>query len=141
MHKIKLNFGELMVKIFYILLLITYVVTLKKNLNNNFNPEAFIGYYVLINILLIYVFGYSCYFLFKYRNSEYDLKIEILKKSRQVSLIATIFLTIQIYILPIKYSLVNYVIFVIATIIIIVMLINQMIRSKKQLNKAFIWLD
>ncbi len=141
MHKIKLNFGELMVKIFYILLLITYVVTLKKNLNNNFNPEAFIGYYVLINILMIYVFGYSCYFLFKYRNSEYDLKIEILKKSRQVSLIATIFLTIQIYILPIKYSLVNYVIFVIATILIIVMLINQMIRSKKQLNKAFIWLD
>ncbi len=140
MHKIKLNFGEVMVKIFYMLLLITYVVTLNKNLNNNFNPEAFIGYYVLINVLMIYVFGYSCYFLFKYRYTEYNLKIEILKKSRQISLLTTIFLIIQIYILPSKFGLINYIIFVVASIIITVMLINQMIRSTKQLNKTFIWL-
>ncbi len=141
MHKIKLNFGEVMVKIFYMLLLITYVVTLNKNLNNNFNPEAFIGYYVLINVLMIYVFGYSCYFLFKYRYTEYNLKIEILKKSRQISLLTTIFLIIQIYILPSKFGLINYIIFVVASIIVTVMLINQMIRSTKQLNKTFIWLD
>ncbi len=141
MHKIKLNFSEIIVKIFYILLLITYVVTLSKNLNNNFNPEAFVGYYILINILMIYVFGYSCYFLFKYRYTEYNLKIEILKKSRQISLLTAILLAVQIYIIPIKYSLVNYLFFIITTIIIIVMLLNQTIRSKKQLNKTFIWLD
>ncbi len=141
MHKIRLNFGEMIVKIFYILVLTTYVVTLKKNLNNNFNPEAFVGYYILINILMIYVFGYSCYFLFKYRYTEYNLKIEILKKSRQISLITTIFLIFQIYIMPIKYGLVNYIMLIVAAIIISVMLINQLIRSKKQLNKTFIWLD
>ncbi len=140
MKSIVKNIGELLVKIFYITGLITFIVTCFMLHNDTYKYENLKIIFSIIDVLAIYSLVYSIYFLLRYRKTE-NQKIISLKKSRRITFYLTVSYLLSTYV---KFDngqneLIKIELLLLITIICFVLCIARIKSNKKAFNKRILW--
>ncbi len=143
MHKIKMNINEIIVKLFYIMMIVIYVKAFSDNLLGVYEKTNYMRYYLVLNVISIYTLIYSIYFLIKNKFEERNLKIILLKKARRISVIVPFVFLLNIYFVPVdpKVETFFYIAFLVVWSWLFVLIYSQFKRVNKYLGKLLIWID
>ncbi len=142
MEFIRLNFNELLVKLYYVIGIVLFVSAYIESLVGTYDISNYFFGFLLVNILAIYVACYSLYFIIKHRN-EVKHSIKNLTTSRKLSLIYSLMYLLisymQIEDVRIQ-ALVMEAIFVYFVLFFTVFSAHQK-RIRKHFNKNILWME